>query len=395
LLSLARELDQNSNFDSFWIADSLVANGPPDEPKLEAWTALAAIAQATTRLRLGLLVAGNVYRHPVLTAKIVTTLDHISNGRIELGIGAGWPDPKRSFGIDFGTRAERLERFSEALEVIKQLWTIPNPTFEGRYYQLNEPPYSPPNIQRPHPPILVGAGSDRVLRIAARYADKIHSMVSVEQAREKVEGYCREIGRRPDEVRWAGGGWLFLNDDRDIQRRALEAAMQQYGESEETIRGAGLFGSLEEVRAGVRRQIDHGVDEVIVFQLPRIHRASLFRFSDEVIPGFGKGLSGRRVPRCLLPTSNANIRKTLRRAGRYQGRRASARLSQQPTPLLVSSWLIPCRQPCRPSLAKAAGAVIPSANAPTSKAQMKRLNRLISSPPSEMNCANASSTVSQ
>ena len=286
LLSLARELDQESNFDSFWIADSLVANGPPDDPKLEAWTALAAIAQATTRLRLGLLVAGNVYRHPALTAKIVTTLDHISNGRIELGIGAGWPDPKRSYGIDFGTRVERLERFAEALEVIKQLWTVPKPTLEGTYYQLNQPPFSPSNVQRPHPSIVVGAGSDRVLRIAARYANKIHSMVNVERARKKVEEYCGEIGRQPDDIGWVGGGWLFLNDDPDVQRRALDAAMQQFGESEETIRSAGLFGSLQEVRAGVRRQIDQGVDEVIVFQLPRVHRTSLLRFSEEVIPGF-------------------------------------------------------------------------------------------------------------
>lgn len=283
LLDLACELDENSGFDSFWIADSLVANGPPDEPKLEAWTSLAAIAQATKRMRLGLLVAGNAYRHPVVTAKIVTTLDHISGGRVELGIGSGWPDPKQSYGIDFWTRTERLERFAEALEVIKLLWTVGNPSFEGKYYRLNEPPYSPANVQSPHPPILVGAGSDRVFRIAARYADKIHSMSDVVEARKKVERYARDAGRNPDEITWSGGGWLFLNDDPDIQRRALDAAMQQYGESEETIRKGGLFGSLDDVRAGVRRQVEQGIEEIVVFQLPRMHRESLMRFSDEVI----------------------------------------------------------------------------------------------------------------
>src|SRR5439155_9393995 len=105
MLDLAVELDQRSNFDSLWIADSLAANGPDEEPKLEAWTALAAIAQATTRLRLGLLVAANPLRHPALTAKIVTTLDHISNGRITLGIGAGWPDKRvQKMGVNWGTR---------------------------------------------------------------------------------------------------------------------------------------------------------------------------------------------------------------------------------------------------------------------------------------------------
>jgi alkanesulfonate monooxygenase SsuD/methylene tetrahydromethanopterin reductase-like flavin-dependent oxidoreductase (luciferase family) len=292
LLDLARDLDQNSNFDSFWIADSLVANGPPDEPKLEAWTSLAAIAQATTRLRLGLLVAGNAYRHPAVTAKIVTTLDHISGGRVELGIGAGWPDPKQSYGIDFWTRRERVERFAESLEVIKLLWTTERPRFEGTYYRLNEPPYSPANVQEPHPPILVGAGSDRVLRIAARYADRIHSMIGVGEAREKVEGFAREAGRDASEIRWSGGGWLFLHDDDTVRQKALDAAVQQYGESEETIRNAGFVGSVDEVRAGVQRQIDRGLEEIVVFQLPRTHRPSLKRFSDEVIPHFKTTTSG-------------------------------------------------------------------------------------------------------
>jgi alkanesulfonate monooxygenase SsuD/methylene tetrahydromethanopterin reductase-like flavin-dependent oxidoreductase (luciferase family) len=286
LLDLACELDRNSGFDSFWIADSLVANGPPDEPKLEAFTALAAIAQATDRLRLGLLVAGNAYRHPALTAKIVTTLDHISGGRVELGIGAGWPDAKQSYGIDFWTRPERLERFAEALEVIKQLWTVAKPKFDGKYYRLNEPPYSPSNVQTPHPPILVGAGSDKVLRIAARYADKIHSMVGVGNARTKVEAFAQEVGRDAAEIRWVGGGWLFLNNDPDVLRRALDAAVEQYGEPEETIRRQGLIGSATEVTDAVRRQIEQGADEIVVFQLPRIHRASLMRYSDDVISKF-------------------------------------------------------------------------------------------------------------
>jgi alkanesulfonate monooxygenase SsuD/methylene tetrahydromethanopterin reductase-like flavin-dependent oxidoreductase (luciferase family) len=95
LLALATELDRSSRFDSFWIADALFPNGPADSPRLDAWTALAAIAGATSRLRLGVLVSGNAYRHPAVLAKIVTTIDHISNGRVELGLGAGWPGENR------------------------------------------------------------------------------------------------------------------------------------------------------------------------------------------------------------------------------------------------------------------------------------------------------------
>ena len=286
MLGIARRLDEGSNFDSLWIADSLLPNGDLDEPKLEAWTALAAIAQATSRVRLGLLVAANPYRHPALTAKIVTTLDHISDGRIELGIGAGWPDPQRRFGIDFWDRHERLERFLEALQVIKLLWTERRPRFEGRYYSLNEPPYSPGNVQQPHPPILIGGGSETMLRAMAQYADMAHPMVDLGTARTKVNAHCDEVGRDKREIRWAGGGHLFLHDDPQVQRRAIEFAADHYGQTETELRRTGLFGSARDVREGVRQQVDQGVDELIVFQLPHVHTKSLLRFSDEIIPDF-------------------------------------------------------------------------------------------------------------
>jgi alkanesulfonate monooxygenase SsuD/methylene tetrahydromethanopterin reductase-like flavin-dependent oxidoreductase (luciferase family) len=283
LLQLARDLDQRSDFDSFWIADSLVANGPADEPKLEAWTALAAIAQTTSRIRLGVHVSGNAYRHPAVLAKVVTTIDHISNGRVELGIGAGWPGENRRYGVDFWKRAERIERLDEALDVIKLLWTRPRPTYRGKYYHLDETPYSPSNVQQPHPPILIGGGTDPMLRIMAKHADVLSPMIDMTEARSKVEACCREIGRNPEELRWEGGGQLFLNDDPLVQERAVQWAMAQYNQTEEEIRGQ-LFGSLEDVRARVGEQMDAGADEINVFQLPRVHVKSLLRFSEQVIP---------------------------------------------------------------------------------------------------------------
>jgi len=285
LLALAIELERNSRFDSLWIADSLVPNGPLDDPKLETWTALAAIAQATSRLRLGTLVSGNAFRHPALLAKIVTTIDHVSGGRITLGIGAGWPGQNRRFGIDFWPRRERLERLDEAIQVIKLLWTAEHPNFDGRYYQLHEPPYRPQNVQQPHPPILIGGGSDAALRVIAKYADLASPMVALPEAKSKVAAYCREIGRDPGEIRWTGGGSLFLHDDPQVKEQAIKVAVQQYGTSEEEVRKS-LFGSVEEVRNGVQRQIDEGVDEIYVFQLSRVHIKSLLRFSEEVIPAF-------------------------------------------------------------------------------------------------------------
>ncbi len=285
LLQLARDLDERSNFDSFWIADSVVSNGRLYEPKLDWWTALAAIAQATTRIRLGVHVSANAFRHPAVLAKMVTTIDNISGGRVELGIGAGWPGENRRYGIDFWKRRERIERLDEALDVIKLLWTQPRPAFEGKYYRLDEPPYSPSNVQQPHPPILIGGGSDAMLRVIAKHADMASPMIAIAAAKSKVDAYCRDVGRDPGALRWEGGGQLFLNDDASVQERAVRWGMEQYKQTEEEIRGQ-LFGSLDDVRARVQQQAEAGADEINVFQLPRIHTKSLLRFSEEIIPQF-------------------------------------------------------------------------------------------------------------
>jgi alkanesulfonate monooxygenase SsuD/methylene tetrahydromethanopterin reductase-like flavin-dependent oxidoreductase (luciferase family) len=286
LLALAVELDRASRFDSLWISDALAPNGQLDDPRLDAWSVLAAIAQATSRLRLGVMVSGNAYRHPAVLAKMVTTVDHISGGRVELGVGAGWPGENRRFGIEFWKRRERAERLDEALRVVKALWVQPHPKFNGRYYRLDEPPYSPSNVQHPHPPILVGGGSDPLLRIIAEHADKACPMIDAAEAMAKVAAYCREAGRDPAEIHWTQETPLFLHDDPQVQRRAVEWAIERQGAKEDDVRRNGLFGSTADVAAGVRRLADAGFDEVIVFQLPRVHLKSLRRFSHDVIPAF-------------------------------------------------------------------------------------------------------------
>ncbi|MEX2227879.1 MAG: LLM class flavin-dependent oxidoreductase [Dehalococcoidia bacterium] len=285
LLQVARTIDAESRFASLWISDAMMGNGPPDDPRLDAWSALAAIAQATSRVRLGVLVSGNAYRHPALLAKMATTIDHISNGRLELGIGAGWPGENRRYGIDFGTRRERAERLDEAVQVIRALWTQERPVFRGDHYSLDGPPYSPQNIQWPHPPILIGGGSDAMLRIIAKYADAANPMINLAEANEKIDAYCREIGRDPKEIRRTLETHLFMHDDPAVVRRASEIAREQFNTSDDEL-ARQLFGSLEEVRSRVRRSAEDGLDELIVFQLPRVHLKSLMRFSDEVIPSF-------------------------------------------------------------------------------------------------------------
>jgi alkanesulfonate monooxygenase SsuD/methylene tetrahydromethanopterin reductase-like flavin-dependent oxidoreductase (luciferase family) len=283
LLALAKELDRNSRFDSFWMPDAITAH---DAAKLEPFTVLAAVAQATTRLRLGTLVAGNAFRHPAVLAQTVATLDQISGGRLTLGIGAGWPGDNRKYGIEFWRRPERIARLDEALQVMKKLWTEDRPTFAGKYYILEAPPYRIETLQQPHPPILIGGGDDALLRIIAQHADLASPMIPIAEAKPKIAAACRELNRNIDQIRWTGGGTLFLHDDPNVERMAINYAIEHFGGTEESIRAGGLFGNTDTVRQRVADQIAEGCTDIIVFQLPRVHMKSLMRFSDDIIPSF-------------------------------------------------------------------------------------------------------------
>lgn len=206
LLRLAADLDRSSRFAQLWISDALVANGPPDDPRLDAWTALAAIAQATSRIRLGVLVSGNVYRHPAVLAKIATTVDVVSGGRLEVGLGAGWfEEEHRQYGLPLPPLGERMRRLEEACRILEALWTQPRATFEGTYYQVREAYHEPKPVQRPHPPLVIGTSGERVgLRIAARHAQTWNMARATPAEFSKksalLDEYCREIGRDPAEI---------------------------------------------------------------------------------------------------------------------------------------------------------------------------------------------------
>ncbi len=295
LLSLWQELDGDSNFDHLWLMDHFVtgmgAATGSEGPCMEGWTALAALAQATSRVRLGIMVTGNTYRHPAVLAKMATTVDQISGGRLEFGLGGAWHTYEHgAFAIPFHTIKERLERLDEAVQVIKLLWTQTRPTFQGRYYQLDQPPYNPPNVQQPHPPILIGGGGEkRTLRTVAKYADATNVSGTPEEVRHKyevLERHCKDVGRDFSEIRRTIQLLLFLNDDPAFQQRVVQGIVSFRGGSEEDARRSVLMGSVEDVKASVQAFADAGVQEIIVAQFPRFHRESLLRFSREVVPAF-------------------------------------------------------------------------------------------------------------
>jgi F420-dependent oxidoreductase-like protein len=202
ILTLWRELD-DLGFDSAWLFDHfLPIFSDPTGPCMEGWTTLAALAMATDRVRLGLMVTGNTYRHPAVLAKMATTVDIISGGRLILGVGAGWFELEhRAYGIPFPRVAERLRRLEETLEIIRRLWTEERANFSGKYHSVENAVFNPKPVQKPHPTILVGAAGEKLaLRIVARHAQMWNSFGTPEVFLQKIailDEHCRQIGRDP------------------------------------------------------------------------------------------------------------------------------------------------------------------------------------------------------
>jgi F420-dependent oxidoreductase-like protein len=193
-------------FDHLWDFDHLasIGEGGPDRPIFEAWTLQAAMAEATKRVRIGCLVTGNTYRNPALLAKEAVTVDHLSGGRLEFGIGAAWAEIEhRMYGFD--GLDHRVGRLSESLRIIRSLWTEERTNFDGRYYRMTDAIANPKPVQKPHPPMWIGASGETTLRLVARYADVWNAAggdaTRVQELGEKLEQACATIGRNPSEIR--------------------------------------------------------------------------------------------------------------------------------------------------------------------------------------------------
>ncbi|HVP05967.1 MAG TPA: TIGR03560 family F420-dependent LLM class oxidoreductase [Dehalococcoidia bacterium] len=295
LLACWQELDQNSNFDVLWLMDHFVSGFGTEfgsgEPCMEGWTALAALAQATSRVKLGILVTGNVYREPSVLAKQATTVDHISGGRLIFGIGAGWHEyESKTFGLHLPSIKERLDRLDEAANLIKLLWTQEKPMFQGKYYRLEGPPYNPPNVQTPHPPILIGGGGEkRTLRIVARYADIANVQGSPEDIKRKfalLDQYAQEAGRDPKSIRRTVQIPLFLNDNPAFKERVLQGISAMRGGDVEEARKGILLGNVGEVKEQVAKFQEAGVEEMYLALWPRFIMPAVKAFSEEIIPAF-------------------------------------------------------------------------------------------------------------
>jgi F420-dependent oxidoreductase-like protein len=198
---------EDNGFDSVWVMDHLYQIGPVgprEDPMLEAYTLLGALAARTRRVSLGTMVTGVTYRNPALLAKIVTTLDVISSGRAILGIGAAWNDDEHAgYGYDFPPAGERLDRLEEALQICRAMFTDPAPSFEGRHYRVHEVLNNPRPIRGGIPVLIGGGGERRTLRLVAQYGDACNLFGKPDEVRHKLdvlERHCADVGRDPAEI---------------------------------------------------------------------------------------------------------------------------------------------------------------------------------------------------
>jgi F420-dependent oxidoreductase-like protein len=217
---------EDAGFDGAWVFDHfkpLYGEGPG--PCLEGWTVLAGLAAATTKIRLGTLVTGVTYRHPSLLAAEVATVDHISSGRLELGLGAAWLEEEhRQLGFAFPPARERVERLEEAVELVRLLLTGDEVSFAGRHYRLGGATYRPRPVQRPHPPLWIGgSGERRMLPLVGRVADAWHSFAPPATYSRKwavVARSAEAAGRDPDSIVRSTN--LSLSEPWDEVRRRVD-----------------------------------------------------------------------------------------------------------------------------------------------------------------------------
>lgn len=270
-----------AGFDTVMVMDhfyQLPALGAPDQPMLECYTLLGALAARTSRVRLGALVTGNTYRNPALLAKIVTTLDVISGGRAVLGIGAGWFEPEHvGYGFPFPSLRERLDRLEEALQIIRAMLRGERPTFEGRFYRTSEALNVPLPLRPGGPPILIGgSGEKRTLRLVAQYGDESNLTCEPREIPRKLEAlarHCADFGRDPASIGKTWLGSLVVAPTHELAVEARNDFLARRGLDwdslpqplRETIDRALLMGDPDTIGERVQREIlGAGLDGIVV-----------------------------------------------------------------------------------------------------------------------------------
>lgn len=291
MIRVAQAADEGG-WDSVWLYDHFhTVPEPTMEATFECWTSTTAIARATQRVNVGQMVGCNGYRNPALYAKIASTVDVASNGRLYAGLGAGWYEQEwKAYGYEWPELRARMGQFREAAEIVHRMWTEDKPVFKGKYYHIDGPINEPKGIRKPHIPLWIGGGGEQVtLKLVAKWGDACNvGAGNPAVIREKLailRGHCEEQGRdyRPLTKSTSVVAHVLADgDDAEAITRPSRA-----GKNLDEYAKTALIGSPDAIRTRLQAVVDAGADYIIVY-MPRIayDQTPLRRFAQEVIPHF-------------------------------------------------------------------------------------------------------------
>ena len=289
LLAIANEAER-LGYDSIWVSDHLVS--PRGRPHaLEAWTVLSALASSVPKVRLGTYVLCNQFRHPSMLAKMASTLDNISGGRLELGIGAGYLKNEHvAFGFDWDRHSVRIERLRETLEIVRRLWTEDHASYVGAYFRIKDATLEPKPLQKPHPPIWVGGNSSKIMRIVAELGDGwipvLPTPRQLAAGVSRIKQGMKQVGRNPDrlQVAYGGSGCLLIARDEDTVKRMGEPLARSLGKPLEE--SACLIGTPGQCIQRIEQYQKVGAQIIVAgfYDFPSLGGMRLF--AKTVIPSF-------------------------------------------------------------------------------------------------------------
>ena len=273
-------------FDSIWLYDHFhTVPVPSQEVTFECWVSTAALARDTKTIRIGQMVTCNGYRNPALLAKMASTVDVLSHGRLNFGIGAGWYEHEfRAYGYDYPDAPERLRYLREAVQVILAMWTQEEATFEGKYYHVRGAINQPKGVQKPHIPLLIGGGGEKVtLKLVAQYADACNIGGDIDTIKHKfdvIRQHCETVGRDYQSIHRTSSTGCFMGESEEAALAQLKPRERQMVE---VLRRSALIGTPQGVRRRLGEFEEAGVQELILSFPNIIKLESMRAFAREFI----------------------------------------------------------------------------------------------------------------
>lgn len=284
------QLAESLGFDSVWVYDHVHnVPRPAQEAVFECWTTIAAISQLTSRIRLGQMVGCSSYRNPALLAKITSTVDVISGGRLDWGIGAGWYENEyRAYGFEFPKPAQRIRMLEETVEIVTRMWTEPEASFKGEHFEIRRAQCDPKPLQQPRPPVWIGGGGEQLtLRVVAKHADCSNFAGDPDtwaHKRDVLRGHCKAVGRDPDEIRMTWSPEVLVRGtDADVEAAGNRSL---WGADVDAWKAGNLIGTPEQVMEKLQRYVELGVAGLVTWCADYPDTESMERLATEIVPNF-------------------------------------------------------------------------------------------------------------